>query len=192
MCNDYEQHVLYAMYCRAMQEEAWRMPACQTELDLPPADDIRIRDVAPVALAAGDALQLQAMRWGHALPTGKPMPWLKSEGRRFGDSRRCIVPASAFFEFTGTKSPKAKHRFALADAPFLGIAATWKPGVGNEHPTFAMLTTGPGPDIAPYHDRQLCVLAPRDWRAWLDLTRPEAELLAPATPGTLTVETVRA
>jgi putative SOS response-associated peptidase YedK len=30
-----------------------------------------------------------------------------------------------------------------------------------------MLTTAPGPDVAPYHDRQVAVLAPADWLAWL-------------------------
>jgi len=34
-------------------------------------------------------------------------------------------------------------------------------------------------DVASYHDRQVVVLEPNDWRAWLDLTRPEAELLRP-------------
>jgi putative SOS response-associated peptidase YedK len=48
-----------------------------------------------------------------------------------------------------------------------------------------MLTTRPGPDVAPVHDRQVGVLAPSDWRAWLDLTRPEGELLRPLPAGSL-------
>jgi putative SOS response-associated peptidase YedK len=54
-----------------------------------------------------------------------------------------------------------------------------------------MLTTEPGPDIAPIHDRQVCVLRPEDWAAWLFLTRPEAELLRPLPAGALDVEVVR-
>jgi putative SOS response-associated peptidase YedK len=54
-----------------------------------------------------------------------------------------------------------------------------------------MLTTEPGPDIAPYHDRQVVVLRPKDWGAWLHLTRREAELLCPLEEGSLAVETVR-
>ena len=54
-----------------------------------------------------------------------------------------------------------------------------------------MLTTGPGPDIAPFHNRQIVVLRPEDWSAWIDLSRPESELLRPLPGGSLSVETVR-
>ena len=33
--------------------------------------------------------------------------------------------------------------------------------------------------MAPIHNRQMVVLDRADWLAWLDLTRPEAELLRP-------------
>lgn len=42
MCNDYEQHVAWAEYRRMMSSLALKIPSLQTELDLPPADDIRI------------------------------------------------------------------------------------------------------------------------------------------------------
>ena len=101
------------------------------------------------------------------------------------------MPASAFFEFTGKKYPKAKHRFTLAGAPFMAIAGLWREGKGNQPPSFTMLTTAPGPDVAPYHDRQLAVLRPEDWAAWIDLRVPEADLLKPLPAGALAVETVR-
>ena len=84
------------------------------------------------------------------------------EGRRFDKSHRCLIPASAFFEFTGKKYPKIKHRFTLTGAPFMAIAGLWRDGKGNQPPGFAMLTTEPGPDVAPYHDRQVVVLPPED------------------------------
>ena len=54
-----------------------------------------------------------------------------------------------------------------------------------------MLTTAPSADVAPYHDRQVAVLRPEDWAAWLYLTRPETELLRPLPEGSLEVKTVR-
>ena len=54
-----------------------------------------------------------------------------------------------------------------------------------------MLTTAPGPDVAPYHDRQIVVLRPADWTAWIYLTKPEKELLQPLPAGSLHAETVR-
>ena len=56
---------------------------------------------------------------------------------------------------------------------------------------FTLLTTEPGPDEAPIHDRQMVVLDRADWLAWLHLTRPESELLRPLPAGSLAVEQVR-
>ena len=52
-----------------------------------------------------------------------------------------------------------------------------------------MLTTAPGPDVRPYHDRQVAVLQPENWRAWLDLERGEAKILRPLPEGSLDVAT---
>jgi hypothetical protein len=38
------------------------------------------------------------------------------------------IQQSAFLEFTGKKSPKAKDRFTLNSAPFLAIAGLWREG----------------------------------------------------------------
>ena len=54
-----------------------------------------------------------------------------------------------------------------------------------------MLTTAPGEDVAPIHDRQVAVLRPEHWAAWLHLSLPEKELLRPLPGGSLAVETVR-
>jgi putative SOS response-associated peptidase YedK len=56
---------------------------------------------------------------------------------------------------------------------------------------FTLLTTDPGSDVAPIHDRQMVVLERADWLPWLDLTRLEAELLRPLPAGNLSVEQVR-
>ena len=71
------------------------------------------------------------------------------------------------------------------------IAGLWRDGVGNHPPSFTMLTTAPGPDVAPIHNRQVVVLRPNDWSAWLHMTKPEADLLSPLPAGSLNVETVR-
>ncbi len=53
-----------------------------------------------------------------------------------------------------------------------------------------MLTTEPGPDVAPFHDRQIVVLEQGRAMEWLDLTRPETELLVALPPNSMTVEQV--
>ncbi len=40
-------------------------------------------------------------------------------------------------------------------------------------------------------DRQMVVLNREDWQAWLDLSKPENELLQPLPAGSLHVEQIR-
>jgi len=54
-----------------------------------------------------------------------------------------------------------------------------------------MLTTEPGADIAPYHDRQIVLLTPPDYARWLSGAAPAAELCKPLPAGTLAVKRVR-
>jgi putative SOS response-associated peptidase YedK len=68
----------------------------------------------------------------------------------------------------------------------IGIAGLIRdaPGVGE---AFTMLTTEPGPDVAPYHGRQIGVLPAADWGAWLDYSRAARDLLKPLPGGSLEV-----
>ena len=88
-------------------------------------------------------------------------------------------------EFTGSKYPKTRWRFAEAGQPWFCLAGLWRRyDDGNER--FTLLTTEPGPDMAPYHDRQVVVLARADWSGWLS-GAPEPEMLKPGPAGRLTV-----
>jgi putative SOS response-associated peptidase YedK len=143
--------------------------------------------------ADGNEIELVPMSFSFpsGRPRGAPVFNFRSEGRRFANSNRCLIPSSAFFEFTGKKYPKAKHRFGLKGSPITAIAGLWREAQGNDPPTFTLLTTAPGPDVAPYHKRQVVVVRPKDWSAWICLTKPEVELLRPLPEGSLDVATVR-
>jgi len=55
---------------------------------------------------------------------------------------------------------------------------------------WTMLTVDPGPDVAPFHDRQIVVLHPEEGFDWLTLTKPEPELLRALPGGTFDVKKV--
>lgn len=194
MCNDYEQYLKWVEYSELMQKLALGLSIDDGPDDLPQAEDIRVNDTAPVMRAQGNVVALQQMKWSFPSPRpgGKPAFNFRSERRHFTKEQRVIIPASAFFEFTGTKSPKSKWRFSLADGSPLGIAGIWRSGGADNLDLFTMLTTAPGPDIEPYHDRQIVILPPRDWASWLYADRPEAELLKPPPAGSLSVALARA
>lgn len=190
MCNAYEQQVTEAQYRDAMR--AAELEAASQVEHFPPPAEIRIGDMGPVLRAAGNGVELILMRFGWPAPRPKAPPVFnfRSDGRHFENSRRCVIVLSGFFEFTGTRSPKTKHRFRLKDSSVMGIAGLWSEDDDGAL-SFTMLTTEPGADIAPIHDRQVCVLRPDQWADWLFLEKPETELLVPLPEGTLIVETVR-
>jgi putative SOS response-associated peptidase YedK len=194
VCNDFERQIEWEAYCRAMAAAQLGLSASTNAEQLTPADDVRVNDTTPVMRAAGNTVELAPMQWGFepARPNGAPVFNFRSEGRSFAKSKRCLVPASAFFEFTGKQTPKSKWRFALADQPMLAIAGLWRETEGYGASRFTMLTTEPGPDVRGFHDRQVAVLPPNAWGAWLYLEKPEADILQPLPEGSLQVSLARA
>lgn len=159
--------------------------------------DIRITDRAPILRAvrgAPGAAEMVARRWSWPGPGGKPLFNLRSEKWRFDVGQRCVALADAFYEHTAPKdaAQKRKDRWAFTWPPerggheWFGIAAIWRadPAVGE---AFSLLTCEPGPDVAPYHARQVIMLSPADCFAWLDGTIDVACAAAPKAAGSLAV-----
>ena len=195
MCNDYS-------FTQEAEAVARFIAAAGLTLRLPegmpnfePREDIRITDRAPILRASPDtsgAADLVQRRWSWSGPGGKPVYNFRSEGREFS-SGRCLIPADAFYEFTTHSDPRSKRkhkwRFTVKDELWFCIAGLWRnaPEAGE---AFTMLTTAPGPDIAPYHDRQIVILLREDWAQWLDPAVPARGLLKPLPAGSLAVEQV--
>lgn len=192
MCNDFGNRVPYSAYVEAFSQT--RLPLIMPEAvpNLEPRDDIWPTETAPVLRLAEGGVELVQLRWGFppGRPKAGPIVNFRSEGRRF-PSGRCLVPASHFYEFIGAKPPKSKWRFTKAGADWFCFAGLWRPGAAEAPDVFTLLTTAPGPDVAPIHNRQMVVLERPDWLAWLELSRPEGELLRPLRAGSLNVEQVR-
>ena len=89
-------------------------------------------------------------------------------------SRRGLVPADGFFEWTGAgKGAKQPWHITRADTRLMGLAAIWEepPGAG-----FAILTRDAVAALADIHDRMPLVLEREDWEAWLDPATGATEL----------------
>jgi len=157
-----------------------------------PREDIRITDRAPIVRAASGrpgAVELVQRRWSWPGPGGRPVYNFRADGRDLARGR-CLILADGFYEFTAHRDPKSKRKhkwlFAAKGECWFGIAGLWRSDatVGE---AFTMLTTAPGPDVAPYHDRSIVVLPPSDWARWLDPAVASAELLRPPPAGSLEV-----
>lgn len=103
--------------------------------------------------------------------------------------RRCLVPATHFFEWTGEKGAKTMWRFTRTGADLFCFAGLWDRAHTADGPieSFTILTCAPGPDAAPYHTRQPVILEPEQWGPWLDLAGDAAPLLKAGGPGLLSI-----
>ena len=192
MCNDFGNTIPYTAYLDAFSETRIEVDFPDAAPNLQPRDDIWPTDPSPVIRRVDAGNDFAQLRWGfpHGKPKGPPVINFRSEGRRFPNGR-CLVPASHFFEFTGRTSPKQKWRFTKAGDDWFCFAGLWRPMPDGDGAAFTILTTAPGLDVAPIHDRQVVVLERADWAAWLEGTRPEGELLRALPAGRLRVEQVR-
>ena len=133
-----------------------------------------VADVAGADAVAAGALTLPLQgQWASPSP-------LKGEGKRKAKWLFTLSPgAGAAWDPAGRAAPG-----------LFAVAGLWRAGVdlgrGATGEAFTMLTCAPGPDIAPFHARQI-VLMPRDrWADWLGGVVPAADLIAPTPAGTLT------
>jgi putative SOS response-associated peptidase YedK len=99
--------------------------------------------------------------------------------------RRCTIPASAFYEWTGAKGEKIPHRTSAADGGPLAFAGLWDrwsdPETGEDSCT--VITWGANRWMSAIHHRMPAILLPKDFDAWLDgsggkeiLDRPPPDL----------------
>jgi putative SOS response-associated peptidase YedK len=192
VCNDYGNRIPYSRYVEEFSHLKLPVFVQGNGPDLTPRDDIRIRDTAPIILRTSDGVELTERVWAPRTANKKPIFNFRSENRNFGTSARCLIPASHFFEFTtpaGAKQRrKDKWRLTFAGEDWFCIAGIIRADAIDGVACFTMLTTEPGKDVAPYHDRQVAVLLREDWGAWLDLARPGAELLRSLPAGSLKVQ----
>jgi putative SOS response-associated peptidase YedK len=186
MCNLYTQS-------KSVDEVARIFRDLQMPLNFPEGApnfaprDIAITDPGAIVRVGPHGYELVVRRWSWPGTGGKPVYNFRSDGREF-TSGRCLIVADGFYEFTKPADSKAKRKdrwlFTFPDSAMLGIAGLFRtdPQVGE---AFTMLTTEPGPDVAPYHSRQIAALRPEQWRDWLDAAVPARDLLRPLPAGSL-------
>jgi putative SOS response-associated peptidase YedK len=155
-------------------------------------DNRDVRPTQPVPVVLTDRV-LTVMPWGMTPSwSSKPLFNARAEGldtkpsfRRLLPRQRCLIPASAFFEWaggtSGAKSAKTKYRIARRDGDLFAFAGLYSirpassdPSDGELHEC-TIITTSPNRVLAPIHNRMPVMLLPDDEERWLDpdLTEPE-------------------
>lgn len=91
--------------------------------------------------------------------------------------RRCIVPASGFYEWETRGGRKLPWYFTPRESPPLALAGLWEEGPEDAPATFALITTEACAEVARIHDRMPVALPPEAAEAWLDPDQPTPALL---------------
>jgi len=179
-----------------------------------PLDQIRPTDRAPIIRAVGGETTLDMVRWGIVPNTwrgpikawtaqlrGNPLTNARAETvsttSTFRDAyaaRRCLVPATNYFEWTtDPERPKGKKlmwRFTVPGQEVFAFPGIWDHAEAADGPlnSFTLLTCPPGPDQAPFHNRQPVILERGQWDDWLDVKNDMAPSFQGSPAGAIAVE----
>jgi putative SOS response-associated peptidase YedK len=98
--------------------------------------------------------------------------------------RRCLIPATGFFEWEKRADGRQPYRFLREDMQPFAFAGVWEfARIGGEEIVSATIIVGePNPLVAPVHDRMPVMLMPDDYDRWLDPGMIVDELLAVLKP----------
>jgi putative SOS response-associated peptidase YedK len=142
---------------------------------------VKTKEVSPTDLALVIANNRRlvpaplAMNWGYTLPGGgKPVTNARSETAAekpmFRDgmlNRRCLVPASNYFEWEKRGKDRIKYAIRPAGRPVFYMAGVYR--IEGNKPVFAILTREPAEPIAFIHDRMPVILPAEAHAEWLDI-----------------------
>ena len=145
MCN------LYKMGASVDEVRRWIGPLAGPAVNLPDYPAIYPGGEAPIIRTGEGGRRLERVGWGVPPPGGKGRPvtnvrnlaspfWRPLLSR---PERRCLVPVTAFCEWTGEAGAKRQVWFERSDAPVFAFAGLLRDT--DEGPRMAFLTCEPNP-----------------------------------------------
>lgn len=98
-------------------------------------------------------------------------------------ARRCIIPASGFYEWQKGKSGSQPFYFYLKDRDVFGFAGLWEEWTDKETgevvETCTIITTAANDVLKPVHHRMPVILKAADYDQWLDEKEKNTDRLQP-------------
>lgn len=167
------------------------------------APSTMIPAIRPDRAGAREGVALQwglVPRWSKDAKDGARLANARADGvatkPAFRDAfrkRRCVVPASGFYEWQTIGKTKHPWYFHFKDeSPFVfaGLWESWRSLDGVELQTCSLITTEPNDVVRPLHDRMPVILRDDAVDRWLDPAVTDAATLQPLlapTPADLMV-----
>ncbi len=86
--------------------------------------------------------------------------------------RRCLIPATGYYEWHTGDNGKVPIYIHLSDQPVFAMAGLWEvwlnPETGELVRTYSLITTDANEYIQAIHTRMPVILQPKDYDVWLD------------------------
>jgi putative SOS response-associated peptidase YedK len=125
-------------------------------------------NIAPTQQAA--VIRLEAGQAAASITShGKPVINARSETvlekplfRQAMQGRRCVVPATGWYEWRAVEGAKYPYHLGLEGGEAFAMAGVWTKG------QFSVLTTRAAQGYGHIHDRMPVVLSRERWRVWLE------------------------
>ena len=170
------REILAMLYLRGQQEDGFLLKNGEVF----PTDHV----------AALDARGPRVMRWGFARFDGKgTIINARSETAQEKNmfrapllganalSGRCLIPASAYFEWETREKQKIKYKLRPVRDGMFTFAGLYRSEAGAKTPVFVILTAPAAADISRIHERMPLILPPEAREAWLNDAGAAAQLL---------------
>lgn len=97
--------------------------------------------------------------------------WQKGTFKHSIAKKRCVIPASGFYEWKQDKGKKIPFFFYLEDQevmPLGGIYDVWYSDFGYTITSFSIITTEANSVVGEVHDRMPLILSQKNVEKWLD------------------------
>jgi putative SOS response-associated peptidase YedK len=177
LCGRYDNLIAREAYRALFMAD--RLP----ESNFPPRYNIAPTDQVPVVRIdpRDGTRELRMVRWGlipHWLREKPKVPHINARAetvhklplfREAFARRRCLVPATGFYEWQKRVDGKQPYRFLRRDLEPFAFAGIWEYArIGGEAILSAAIIVGePNPLVSAVHDRMPVILMPADYDAWL-------------------------
>jgi putative SOS response-associated peptidase YedK len=96
--------------------------------------------------------------------------------------RRCLIPATGFYEWhteNGIKQPWFISLKSGETMAFAGLWETWQPAGGEAVESCCIITTSANAIMEPIHERMPVILQPGQWEVWLSQQEHKSDHLLP-------------